>query len=385
MLWICLIPAAVSCVISLVMCRTLIGVSGRLGIYDQPGREAHKKHDRPIANTAGIGIFWAIVIPLAAALAAAWAAPSSLWTGWLEPIAPHIPGLKAQTPMALGLLGALAAMHGMGLIDDRRSLGPFVKLSVQVFVATVLVIFFDTRIFELLDQFGPTGVVASAIISVLWIVVITNAMNMLDNMDGLSGGVGAIIAALYLAATLIGGQWFVAALCAMLLGALIGFLFFNFPPARIFMGDGGSLVVGLLLGVISIRTTYSVLPAEGVVGLAAGHPGGTGVSGEPGPWFGVLMPLMVMAIPLYDFVSVTLVRLAKGQSPFKGDHNHFSHRLVRRGLSRRAAVIVIWLCTLATGLCGVMLSTLAGWQAVIVAMQTVAVLTILALMERGST
>lgn len=375
MLWLCLIPAVVSCVISLVMCRMLIGVSGRLGIYDQPGREAHKKHDRPVANTAGIGIFWAIVIPLAAAIAAAWVAPASLWTGWLAPVAAHVPGIKAQTPMALGLLGAMAAMHGMGLIDDRRSLGPFVKLAVQVLVATMLVIFFDTRIFELLDQFGPPGVVASAIISVLWIVVITNAMNMLDNMDGLSGGVGAIIAGLYLAATLIGGQWFVAALCAMLLGALVGFLFFNFPPARIFMGDGGSLVIGLLLGVVSIRTTYSVLPAEGVAGSAAG---------EPGPWFGVLMPLMVMAIPLYDFVSVTLVRLAKGQSPFKGDHNHFSHRLVRRGLSRRAAVIVIWLCTLATGLCGVMLSTLAGWQAIIVAMQTVAVLVILAMLERGS-
>lgn len=378
MLWLCLIPAAVSCVISLVMCRMLIGVSGRLGIYDQPGREAHKKHDRPVANTAGIGIFWAIVIPLAAAIAGAWAAPSSLWTGWLEPVAAHIPGIKAQTPMALGLLGTLAAMHGMGLIDDRRSLGPFTKLAVQVLVATLLVIFFDMRIFELLDQFGPPGAAASALISVLWIVVITNAMNMLDNMDGLSGGVGAIIAGLYLAATLIGGQWFVAALCAMLLGALVGFLFFNFPPARIFMGDGGSLVIGLLLAVISIRTTYSVLPAEGIVSPQGGTPV------EPGAWFGVLMPLMVMAIPLYDFVSVTLVRLAKGQSPFKGDHNHFSHRLVRRGLSRRAAVIVIWLCTLATGLCGVMLSTLAGWQAIIVAVQTIAVLVILAMMERGS-
>ncbi len=95
------------------------------------------------------------------------------------------------------------------------------------------------------------------------------------------------------------------------------------------------------------------------------------------------MPLMVMAVPLYDFVSVTLIRLSQGRSPFVGDRNHFSHRLVRRGLSIRAAVVVIWLCALATGLSGVMLSSLAGWQAGLAAGQTVAVVAVLALLERG--
>jgi UDP-GlcNAc:undecaprenyl-phosphate GlcNAc-1-phosphate transferase len=151
---------------------------------------------------------------------------------------------------------------------------------------------------------------------------------------------------------------------------------FNVPPAKVFMGDGGSLVLGLLLAVISIRTTYF----DTEVGTAAS---GGAKQGAPGAWYGVLMPLMVLAIPLYDFTSVTLIRLAQGKSPFVGDQNHFSHRLVRKGLSRRAAVIVIWLCTLATGLAGVMLGSLEGWQAALAAGQTVAILALLALLERS--
>lgn len=367
MLGICLALCAVSLAISWPLVRWLIGRGDQLGHVDQPGAEQHKQHDRAVPNVGGIGIFAATAGPLAAALIAGWVAPVESWSGVLAPIGEHIAGLRRVTPMGAALVGALAVMHVMGRIDDRRGLSARVKLAVQLAVALVLVWGFDMRVLQFFDQYGAVGTAASIALSVLWIAIVTNAMNMLDNMDGLSAGVGAVIAAMYLAATIIGGQWFVAALCAVLLGALLGFLAFNFPPAKIFMGDGGSLVMGMLLAVISIRTTYfnSHDPVA------------------PGAWYGLAMPLMVMAVPLYDFVSVTLIRLSRGRSPFVGDRNHFSHRLARKGLSDRATVVVIYLCTLATGLSGVMLSSLQSWQAGLAAAQTGAVVAVLALLEYG--
>jgi UDP-GlcNAc:undecaprenyl-phosphate GlcNAc-1-phosphate transferase len=274
--------------------------------------------------------------------------------------------------MAMAVLAAAAVFHVMGLIDDRRRLGPYSKLLVQLLVAAALAIFFDMRILMLLDAWGAGGRGLSVAVSVLWIAAITNAINFLDNMDGLSAGVSAIIAGLYLAATLIGGQWFVAALCALLLGSLLAFLAFNFPPAKVFMGDGGSLVVGLLLAVISVRTTY----VDCCDAASASHSGSRG-------WYGVLMPLVVMAVPLYDIASVTLIRLSQGKSPFYPDQQHFSHRLVKKGLSKRTAVMLIWLCTLATGLGGVMLGRVEGWQAALIAGQTAAVVAVLGMWERS--
>ena len=150
----------------------------------------------------------------------------------------------------------------------------------------------------------------------------------------------------------------------LLVGALLAFLIFNVAPARIYMGDGGSLVVGVTLAIVSIHTPYF-------------DPGGE----QPGEWYGLLMPLMLLAVPLYDFTSVTLIRLSQGRSPLVGDRQHFSPPPVAKGLSVRGAVGVIWLSTLATGLSGVMLGTLATWQAALAAGQTAAVIAVLALLE----
>jgi UDP-GlcNAc:undecaprenyl-phosphate GlcNAc-1-phosphate transferase len=367
MIWICFSLVAASFVLSLPLAWLLVVAGRRLGHVDAPGAEAHKVHAHAVPNIGGIAVFAGIVVPLVTALLGAALLPASMWGSWLAPVEEHLPGLRRVLPMALAVIGALASLHFLGLIDDRRRLSAPLKLGVQVAVASVLVIGFDMRVLQLLDGYAPVGYIASVAVSILWIVAITNAMNMLDNMDGLSAGVGAIIAGLYLAATLIGGQWFVAALAALLLGALLGFLVFNFPSARLFMGDGGSLVLGLMLAIISIRTTY--FHSDDPV--------------QPGVWYGMLMPLMVLAVPLYDLVSVVLIRIAQGRSPMMADRSHFSHRLVDRGLSAPVAVLIIWLCTLATGLSGVMLSSLAGWQAALAAGQTVAVVAVLALLEGG--
>ena len=381
MLWICLAAALLSFTISVVLCDAVNRISLRRGLVDAAGTEAHKPAtDNPIPNTGGVAVFWAVAAPLAAVMAGVWTIPTDTWAAWSPTLAVHIPGLRASTAVGGGLLAALSVLHVTGLIDDRRALGAWTKLAVQLGVAAVLATLGGMRVLSMLDGWGVVGSVLAVALSIVWIVVVTNAMNFLDNMDGLAAGVGAVAAGLYLAATLMAGQWFVAGLSALLMGALLGFLMFNLPPARLYLGDGGSLVVGLLLAVIAIRTAYVHTGPDFKI-----H---SSWDGRPdlqltGSWYGLLMPLMVLAVPLYDFVSVVVIRAAKGQSPMTGDHNHFSHRLLRRGLGKRGALAVVLLATLATGLGGVMLGRVPGWMAGILGAQAAAMLAVLALLEFG--
>lgn len=373
MVCLCLAMSLVSFTCCLPLSWWLIGFSLRRGQLDQPGTEQHKAHRRAVANTGGIAIFWAIVAPMAVALAGAWLLGGDTLPNWTSPLADHIDGLKARTPAALALIGILAVLHVTGWIDDRRGLSAAVKLLVQLIVALVLAGPLQIRAMQFLENYGTLGLGASILISVFWIVAITNAMNMMDNMDGLAGGVSLIITGFYLAATLIAGQWFIAALCALLGGALVGFLVFNRPPARLFMGDKGSLVIGMLLAVISIRTTYYVSPQANGMTLPT--------ISTSASWYATLMPLVIVAVPLYDLVSVCLIRLSHGRSPFVADRNHLSHRLVRRGMSQPAAVGLILLLTIITAMGGIMFATLTAWQAILVAAQTALILTVLALLE----
>jgi len=344
------------------MCAAVLHVSAKRGWTDAIGAEAHKQHEAVVPNTGGVAIFWAVLLPIVGILLAAWAVPIESWPPELRQ---HIPGLRSETLAGALLLSAVVIMHVLGLIDDRRRLGPWSKMGVMLLAAALLATAADMRVLLVLDQWGPGGYVLSVLVSVVWIVLIVNAFNFLDNMDGLSAGVAMILAGLYLIITLAGGQWFVAGLCALLCGSLLAFLCFNLPPARLFMGDGGSLVIGLLMAIVSIRTTYYQPEA-------VDH-----------HRHGVLMPLIMMAVPLYDFVSVTVVRLLRGMSPFRGDHNHFSHRLVRLGLSKQRAVGLIWLCTLATGMSGLVIGWLAKDMALIVGIQALVILAALALLESG--
>src|SRR5205823_10859755 len=204
------------------------------------------------------------------------------------------------------------------------------------------------------------------ILTILWIAGITNAFNFLDNMDGLSTGVAAVCTVAFLVTALSIGQWFVAACLALLLGSLLGYLCFNFPPASIFMGDSGSLVIGFLLGVLTVRTTF--LPKG--VNWAAG-------------WYAVFAPVIVLAVPLYDLIVVSVIRLMRGKSPFVGDTNHFSHRLVARGMSRRTAVLCLYLITAATSIAAILLPHVdTTFGAVLIFCQTLLILGVVALLEQ---
>jgi UDP-GlcNAc:undecaprenyl-phosphate GlcNAc-1-phosphate transferase len=356
---------AFSFVISWLLTFAMIRVAPRLGFVDKPGGRKIHANPRPLGG--GVAIFLGIALPMVVGLLLVNLAGDSIVNRLdnRKEVYDLIAGGQYQTPLSLGLLAAMLVMHAMGLFDDRKALGPYLKLFIQLAVTTTLVAGFKMRALTALDSLG-LGIWPSVAVTVLWITAITNAFNFLDNMDGLSAGVAAVATTAFLVTTLLIGQWFVAATLALLLGALLGFLCFNFPPARIFMGVSGSLVIGFLLGVLTVRTQY----------LARGQDWGAG-------WSAVFAPLSVLAVPLYDLIVVSIIRISRGKSPFVGDTNHFSHRLVARGMSRRTAVLTLYLLTAATSVAAILLPYVqTTFAAMLIFVQTLLVLGVVALLEQ---
>ena len=353
------------------MTRYLINVGRRSELLDSSGSGGHQKSLRSIPNIGGLALFCGAVGPLLIGVSGAYLSKFDDPQTLLGSIFVDIPDqvIARSFGVWLAIIASALVLHVVGLVDDRRALGARLKLFVQILLAGMLVVFMDVRLLHVLDDFVPGGWFLSCALSIGWLVVITNAFNFLDNMDGLSAGVASIVGLILMIATILNGQWFIAISLGFLVGALIGFLRFNFPPARIFMGDGGSLVIGWLLAIATIRTTFvDTADPDYALGTA---------------WYGALMPLFVMAVPLYDFTSVVVIRCLQGRSPFVGDQQHFSHRLVKHGLSSRRAVLVIWGITLAIGLNGIVLGSVSPWMAVCLALATVALLGVIALLETG--
>ena len=185
---------------------------------------------------------------------------------------------------------------------------------------------------------------------------------MLDNMDGLSAGVGLIIAAFFSIVALQSGQYFMAAFLCCLAGALGGFLVYNFSPASIFMGDSGGTLLGYLLAVMTVQFTFY----------------------QPDrPYFPVVVPLLVFGLPLFDAITVVWIRLRSGRSPFQGDTNHFSHRLVALGMTKRQAVLTIYLVTATVALGATVLYYARSGAILVIFAQTIALFTIIGILERA--
>jgi UDP-GlcNAc:undecaprenyl-phosphate/decaprenyl-phosphate GlcNAc-1-phosphate transferase len=352
----------VSFVIAWVTTFVVRKVAVRTGFVDKPG---HRKiHSKPVALGGGVAIFLAFALPVVAAyLFLRLGLPMRGWGTEAEENlrVALLNGAVRQMPMALSFLLACFALHLMGLWDDRKAMGPYVKLAIQLGVAAGLVAY--NRDLRAITAWGEA---ASFALTVLWITAVTNAFNFLDNMDGLSAGVACVCAVCFFVTAISIEQWFVAASLALLIGALLGFLCFNFPPASIFMGDSGSLVIGFILGVLTIRTQY----------LHTGEDFGAG-------WYAIFVPVIVLAVPLYDLVVVSLIRISRGRSPFKGDTNHFSHRLVARGMSKRTAVLCLYLLSAATGVGAIILPhAQSPFVATLIFVQTVLVLGVVALLEQ---
>ncbi len=341
--------------LSALLTAIAIRVAPRLGYVDRPG--GHKSHTRPMPYGGGVAVFLTFAGPVVAGLLAAWLVPQ----GWIEQhfgpdLAALAGGLTLRIRPAAVVLLCSAALFVLGLIDDLRPAGAWVKLALIAAVALAVPVVGRIRLAELL---GPVG---ATLATALWIIVITNAFNFLDNMDGLSGGVAAICLLVLAACGLLRGQVLVPAMSLLVAGAVLGFLLFNFPPAKVYLGDAGSLLLGFLVSVIAILTTYY-----------------ESATGEPA--FALAMPLVICAVPLYDFASVVLIRIAEGRNPMRGDQRHFSHRLVERGLSRRMAVLTIYLATATTALSATLLPGAGLRQSITVFAIVLMVLAIVAILE----
>lgn len=352
--------AAASLVASFTLSATLTAlakrIAPRIGLVAYP--KADRYHRSIIPLGGGIAIFFTLAIFLIGAVAAVrfLVVPGHLgqlaeWTG-LNPA-----DFLRRSDELLVIFLCAAILFAMGLRDDKRALGPFFKLAVQFAVAGLAAFFADVRV-----EFFIQNRILTAALSAFWIVVIVNAFNFLDNMDGASAGMAVIAGAVLFVAAAFNGQVLVGGLAIVFIGSLLGFLVFNFPPASIFMGDAGSLVVGFFVALLTLRTTYYQQTGSG-------------------SWYPVLLPLIAMAVPLYDFTSVVLLRISQGKSPFVGDTQHFSHRLRRRGLTDRQTALTLYLATLCTGLGATFLYQVNLVGAILIVVQTAMIVAIIGIFE----
>jgi UDP-GlcNAc:undecaprenyl-phosphate GlcNAc-1-phosphate transferase len=327
----------------------------RTGFLSHPVRDRFAQRAVPLGG--GIAIFITLMVFIVAATAAIKFLPSHIDSLAQSKNIELADFLTKVNQLVVILLCALALL-ALGLWDDKKGLGPFFKLAVQFAVALMVALLADVRV----ELFIKNPLITS-VLSAIWIVLIINAFNFLDNMDGLAAGIAVIASCILFAAAAMSGQVFVGGLALVLIGTLLGFLVFNFPPAKIFMGDAGSLVVGFFVAILTLRTDYY-------------H------EAESGRWYAVFMPLVVMAVPLYDFISVTMLRVCQGKSPFVGDTQHFSHRLKRCGLTDRQTVLTLYLATLCTGLGAAFLNQVDLVGAILIFTQTFMILTIIAILEK---
>ena len=315
-------------------------------------------HDSIVPLGGGIAVYWTMALFILGGICVVRFLVAPGFVDWLgESVTVHAKGFLDKAGGLLIVMAVALVLHLVGLWDDKKHLGPGIKLIVQFAAAVIAAFFADIR----LEFFIQNRIITTAL-SAVWIVLIMNAFNFLDNMDGLSAGIAVITSAVLFAAAALSGQVFVGAMALVFVGSLGGFLVFNFPPAKIFMGDSGSLVVGFFVALLTLRTTYY-------------H------QGQGGGLYAVFMPLVVMAVPLYDFISVTFIRLRQGKSPFVGDTQHFSHRLKRRGLTDTQTTLTLYLATVCTCVSAIFLKDVDLAGAILVFAQTVMILAIIAILE----
>jgi UDP-GlcNAc:undecaprenyl-phosphate GlcNAc-1-phosphate transferase len=268
----------------------------RMGIIDQP--EARKIHQRPVPRLGGAAILLAVIL-VALVL-----------------------GERYNFSQFGTILVGATGISFMGLIDDRWGLRPLIKLLGQI--AAALLLYASGVYVGTFHQ--PT---LNLIMTVLWVVYITNAINLLDNMDGLAGGVAAIAAVHFALMCSFSGQYLVGALSIALLGACLGFLFYNLNPASIFMGDSGALFLGFMLAATGIKLRFP----ENVTFVT---------------W---MVPVLVLGVPVFDTALVFVSRLRRGMNPLTNPgRDHVSHRLVAAGMSRREAVLTLYVVSFVMGL-----------------------------------
>lgn len=320
----------VTFVVSLLLTWVMRHLAYRWNILDHP--VGHKSHKEPTPLLGGAAIFLSFYLVLLIHLGLL-VLLRPLGFGWVYDNLLRVFGEDSAFKLA-GILTAGVLIFLLGIVDDMHVLSPWMKLLGQIVVAGVLVAF-GLRI----RAFIFTDPISSSLATIFWVVLMVNSMNLLDNMDGLSGGVSIIAAATFFLCVQPYTTYFmVRVLLVIFAGAVAGFLVFNLPPARIFMGDSGAMFCGYFLATVAIVGTFHL----------------TGVSSR----IAIVAPVMALSVPLFDTLSVIYIRWRNGDSIMLGDKRHFSHRLVEVGMRPPMAVYFIYLVAAIVGLNGALLPKL---------------------------
>ena len=325
---------------TLALVPLMIGISRRVGFLDQPG--PRKIHTTPIPYGGGLAVALTLL-----------GATFFAYYDYSQRIAVAPVRQEKSFAWPVYAMGSLVILV-LGLIDDRRKLSARFKLLIQTIVAVGVAL--GGERLRLFDVPAPVSIA----VTVLWILAVTNAFNLLDHMDGLSSGVALLAGASFLVVALQTGQDFIAAMIVPLMGACAGFLCFNFPPAKIFLGDAGSLFIGFWLSCLTISFTF--YNAHYAL-------------------YTYFVPLAVLAVPLFDTSSVILIRLFRRKPIFEGDTNHLAHRLTALGMSRRGAVLTVYALTLTAGLSAVLLYHVRESGALLILVQLLLMFGIITLLE----
>lgn len=337
-------------------------VAPRLGFLDQPGERKVHHAPKPLLGGAAIFLSFALcVIANLIILNLLYSYPINLpgaIGSQINVLSTYAAGVARVMGQLIGLFAGATLLFAVGLYDDRYGLNPYFKLGAQVIAAVILYVS-DIRI----ELFVHLWVI-NFLLTLGWLVLLTNSFNLLDNMDGLSGGVAMIALMLLGVATqLVSNQAFMSSIAFVLAGSIAGFLRYNLHPSSIFMGDAGSLVIGFLVTALTLQSTYYHAGSESAVAWA------------------VVMPVVILAVPIFDTLTVILIRLKNRKPIFVGDKNHFSHRLVRLGMSQRRAVFFIHLVTLCVGSGALVLPSTDMFGAYVVLAQTFIIFILIAMLE----
>jgi UDP-GlcNAc:undecaprenyl-phosphate GlcNAc-1-phosphate transferase len=290
-------------------------IMGRLAslfrIVDTPNQE-HKTHSKPVPYLGGVAIAVGVILVTFVSLIIETSTSSNYW-------------------IATSVLAPALILGIVGLIDDIRNLAPLPRFLAQ----TLFGILIASYLIATQTLGTPLGfLLLDMCLSVLWIIGITNAINFFDNLDGGASGSVAISSLFLSILAWQGSQFLIAALSTVLFGATLGFLAWNRPPARIYMGDAGSLFLGVLISSLTLR--FDPSPNQKYVSF--------------------MIPLLLLSLPILDTSVAITSRLRRGISPFQGGRDHLSHRLMRMGLPKKKALILLWCIGIFFCLCALLIS-----------------------------
>lgn len=317
-------------------------IAVRVGAIDKP--DSRKVHNAPIPRLGGIAIIAGFIISIVIGIT----------TLSFKPTGPD--GLFADSTQFMGFCLGLAAIIITGILDDIYCLSPKVKILVQSAAAFCISIS-GTRIQVVSNPFSVNGVSIlpdwfSYVLTIMWLIGITNAINLIDGLDGLAAGITTISSLSIFIVSVLLGRWETAVFTAALAGAILGFLPYNFNPAKIFMGDTGATFLGFTLGVISIPGTLKSFTA-----------------------IAVAVPILALGLPLFDTIFAIVRRARAGKPIMSPDREHLHHRLIDIGLSQKQTVVIMYILSALLGLCAVVLADRGAISAIVLVVSVILFIT----------